>query len=509
MIENDSNKRIAKNTLMLYVRSIIIMLVSLFTTRVVLDTLGVENYGIYNVVGGMVAMFSMISGTLASATQRFITYSFGEDDSEKPHRVFSTSLTLHIILGGILVVLLETMGVWLLNHKLNIPTNRIGAARIVLQCSILTLFVNVISVPYNALIIAHERMSAFAYISILQAFLKLGVALLLLFGKYDKLVLYAFLQLAISVFIRLIYSLYSRRCFSEAQNPSYHIDKPLFRQMFSFAGWNLLGNGSLILRNQGVDIILNLFFGVVVNAASGISNQVKTAVSQLSGNFITALQPQLTIAVAKKDKARIITLINQGTRFSFFLLSILAVPVIISCPEILSIWLPEVPLYATSFVCFAIIYLLLDVQSRLLIHAILSTGNIRNYQILVGGTKLFAIPAVYVVLKMGGTPVTGLIVNIILDIVCLVLRLYFNNRMLGLPIKSFIRLFFINWGVLISSLILPFMVHQYITTLIWIVVPISLFSVSVCGYKLLLGSRERFIIKKQLISLYLKCKKNE
>lgn len=494
-----NNKRIAKNTLILYVRSIITMLVALFTTRVVLNALGVDNYGIYNIVGGMVAMFTMISSTLSSATQRFITYSFGENDTEKPHKVFCTSLTLHIIMGFIMILLLEVGGIWLLNTKLNIPFGRISAAHIVLQCSIFTLFISIISVPYNALIVAHERMSAFAYISIIQVFLKLGIALLLLIGDYDKLILYAILQLVISVIIRLIYSLYSRYHFIEARNISYRIDKSLFGQMFSFAGWNLLGNGSLVLRNQGVDVVLNTFFGVVVNAASGISNQVKAAVSQFSGNFLTALQPQLTIAVAKRDHERITTLVNQGTRFAFCLMSVIAVPVFVSCTEVLSLWLSEVPPYGVAFVRCAILYLLLDVQSRLLIHAVLSTGKIRSYQIVTGGTKLLAIPVVYIVLKLGGSPVTGIVVNIVLDIICFALRLFYNNRLLGLPVRPFIHLFFINWAVLLCSLSLPFIVYHYITSNLWIIAPFSFLSVIFCGYTLLLSEQERTMIRAQLI----------
>ena len=483
---------------MLYVRSIVIMLVSLYTTRVVFGALGVADYGIYNVVGGMVTMFAMISGTLASATQRFLTYSLGEDDAEKPRRVFSTSLTLHVILGVALVLLLEVAGVWLLESKLNIPPERMGAAHVVLQCSIFTLFFNVISVPYNALIIAHERMSAFAYISIVEAGLKLGVALLLLCGQYDKLTLYAVLQLAVSVIIRLIYSLYSRSHFSEARHTSYQIDKPLFRQMFAFSAWNFVGNGTLTLRNQGVDLVLNLFHGVVINAASGISNQIQTAVRAFSGNFITALVPQLTVAVAKKDKDRIVTLVNQGTRFSFFLMTLFVGPILISCQEILAFWLGDVPVYTVVLVRCTMLYLLLDVQSRLLVQSVLSSGNIRNCELAVGGVKLLAVPAVYAILLLGGSPLTGVYVNLLLELPCLVLRLYFSHRLVGLPIKPFLRVAVYSWAVFLLSMVPPCLVYRYVMTNLWFVSSFCLMFVVGLGYILLLKDDERQKIRHKI-----------
>ena len=313
------NKKIVKNTIFLYIRSIIMMLVSLYTSRIVLQVLGVEDYGIYNLVGSVVAMFSMLSSTLSSASQRFITYALGGNDSENVRKVFSTCVTLHVVLGIIVVFLLEVLGVWFLNNQLNIPQSRLYVAHWVFQFSILTFFINVISVPYNAVIIAHEKMSAFAYISIIDGLLKLVIAVLLIWITLDKLLLYSILHAIVAISIRFIYLTYCKRHFIETRNISFHVNKHLFKEMFSFSGWNLIGNGSLILRNQGIDIILNLFFGVSVNAAKGISNQVQAAVHQFVGNFTSSINPQLTKSVAQKNYERTRALIIHGPRFAFFI----------------------------------------------------------------------------------------------------------------------------------------------------------------------------------------------
>lgn len=495
MSRSQDNKRIAKNTALLYVRSLILLVITLYTSRVILKALGVEDYGIYNLVGGVVTMFAMISGTLSSASQRFITFALGKGDPDNSKKVFSNSITLHIVLGLIIVVILEIGGVWFLNHKLNIPEGRMAVANIVLQCSIATFFVNIISVPFNSLIIAHERMSAFAYISILEGVLKLLIAILLLYVWIDKLVLYAVLQLALAVLLRAIYSIYSNRHFEEARGLKLHIDKGLFKEMFSFAGWNLFGQTSMVLRNQGVDIVLNIFFGVTVNAAKGVSNQVQHAVMQFVGNFQTALKPQLTKSVAQNDIQRTHELIIQGSRFSFYLMLLFTVPLIISSKEILGIWLVKVPDWATVFVQLTMFYLLLDTQSRFLLHAIMATGKIRNYQIVVGGTKLMAIPMAYLWLRVGGTPTVGIWVNIILEILCLGERLYFNQKMLNLPVAVFLNSAFTKcFLVLIVSMIMPYLSYKYVTNSLWIVLPISIVSTLLSVYYLGLNKSERMML---------------
>ena len=318
-----SNKRIAKNTLFLYFRSIFLILITLYTSRVILQSLGVRDFGIYNVVGGVVAMFSMLSGSMQTATQRFLTFALGKNDFTNLKKVFMTSISIHIALGAILVVLLEVVGTWFLYNKMNIPAERVDIAFWVLQFSIATLFVNVISVPYNAAIIAHEKMATFAYISILDGLLKLGIAFAIVYTPYDRLIMYALLMFGLSLLNRIMYTMYSHRHFEETQHVKLGIEKGLFQEMFSFAGWNLFGSGSKLLRNQGVDILLNMFFGVTVNAAKGLSNQVHHAVYQFITNFQTAVNPQLTMSVAQTDYKRTHTLIIQGSRFSFYLMCLM------------------------------------------------------------------------------------------------------------------------------------------------------------------------------------------
>lgn len=436
----DGNKQIAKNTVFLYLRSFLLLIISLYTSRVTLQVLGVEDFGIYQVVGGVVAMFTMLSSSLSSASQRFITFTLGKQNLEELRHVFSTCITLHILLGIIIVILLEVVGVWFLNNKLNIPADRLIIAGWVMQLSIATFFVNIISIPYNAVIIAHEKMSAFAYIGILEGILKLGSVFLLIFISYeDKLLLYSIFLFVISLLLRFVYTIYSSKHFEETNKPKIDINKIYFREMFAFAGWNLIGNASLILRNQGVDIILNLFFGVVVNAAKGISNQVNSAVQQLVGNFTTAMKPQLTKAIAQINYQRAYYLINCGSRYSFILMLIFAIPIFITTPQLLKLWLGEVPDFTVNFVRWTIVYLLIDSLSRMMIHALLSYGKIKIYQIVVGGTKLLAIPLVWICLQIDVNPLWGIWVNIILELICLIERLYYSNKLLSFDYRIFCK----------------------------------------------------------------------
>ena len=459
-----NNKRIAKNTLVLYLRSIFLMAINLYTSRLVLQALGVDDFGIYTIVGGFVGLFSIISGTLSSATQRFITYSLGENNPCNLKKVFSTSLTLHIIIGVIVVILLELIGEWALYSQLNIPFERIGIANIVLQCSILTLFFGIIAIPYHALIIAHERMSAFAYISILDGGLKLLIALYLLNCAFDKLMFFAISQLCVSVLLRLVYSIYSRCNFDEARKTRFYIDKQLFTQMFAFAGWNMIGQGSMILRNQGVDILLNIFFGVTINAAKGISNQVQQAVNQFVGNFSTSIIPQLTMAIAQKDYARSHKLMFHGSRLYFFMMMIFTIPLMISAREVLSIWLVEVPVFAAAMVTLSLLYIQSNALSKLLIHSILANGNIRTFQLLSGGIKLMALPLSYFSLKFGGNPLSVIWVNILLVFCSRCVELYFTNMYLFYDIKkNIVKVELLCWLTFSVAFILSTLSYKFIT----------------------------------------------
>ena len=376
-----NNKRIAKNTLLLYFRMLFLMLVSLYTSRVVLNALGVEDFGIYNVVGGVVAMFTMLSGSLSAAITRFITYELGTGNQENLKKIFSSAVTIQIGLAVVIILLAEAGGVWFLNVKMNIPEARMIAANWVFQFSILTFAINLISVPYNASIIAHERMSAFAYISILEAIGKLAIAYLITVSPIDRLIFYALLMCVVALLIRLVYGYYCKKHFAEC---TYHFlwNKNLLKRMFGFAGWNFIGASSAVLRDQGGNVVINLFCGPAVNAARGIAFQVNTAVHGFVTNFMTALNPQITKSYASGDREYMMTLIFQGARLSFYMLLVLSLPILVNTHYILALWLKIVPEHTVLFVQLILLFGLSESISNPLITAMLATGKIRNYQII-------------------------------------------------------------------------------------------------------------------------------
>ncbi|MDO5526474.1 MAG: oligosaccharide flippase family protein [Prevotella sp.] len=497
---SSNNKRIAKNTLLLYFRMLLTMAVSLYTSRVVLGALGVEDYGIYNVVGGVVAMFSMLSGSLSAAISRFITFELGKGDKEKLIRVFSSSVTIQIGLCVIVLIFAETIGLWFLNSKMVIPENRMYAANWVYQLSLLTFVINLISIPYNAAIIAHERMSAFAYISIFEAVGKLTVAYCIVRFPIDRLILYAIMLAAISIIIRIIYGIYCKKRFEEC---TYHFiyDHELLKQMFGFAGWNFIGASSALLRDQGGNIVINLFCGPVVNAARGIASQVNTAISSFVANFMTALNPQITKSYAAGDHKYMITLLFQGARLSFYILLLLSLPVLVNTHYILQLWLGQVPEHTVLFVQFVLILGMCESISYPLITAMLATGRIRNYQLVVGGLQMMNLPVSYFFLRFGAIPETVLIVAIVISQFCFAARLYMLRGMIGLKTLDFLKNVYSN--VIIVSLlsaIIPIIIAEYINEdfLNFILLSIiSIFITIVVEFYIGCSSNERkFVIAK-------------
>ena len=452
-----NNKRIAKNTLLLYFRMLFMMAVSLYTSRVVLNALGVEDFGIYNVVGGVVAMFSMLSGSLSSAITRFITYELGTGNRENLKKIFSSSVTIQIGLAVLIILLAEVVGVWFLNVKMNIPDARMVAANWVFQFSILTFAINLISVPYNASIIAHERMSAFAYISILEAIGKLAIAFLIVISPMDKLVFYAILMCAVALVVRFAYVAYCKKHFEEC---TYHFifDKNLLKRMFGFAGWNFIGATSAVLRDQGGNVVINLFCGPAVNAARGIAFQVNTAISGFVTNFMTALNPQITKSYASGDRDYMMTLIYQGARLSFYMLLLLSLPVLVNTHYILGLWLKIVPDHAVLFVQLVLIFAMSESISNPLITAMLATGKIRNYQLVVGGLQMMNLPISYLLLRMGMFPEVVIFVAIVISQCCLAARLVMLRGMIGLSIRKYMKKVYINVLVVtVIAAILPFL----------------------------------------------------
>jgi O-antigen/teichoic acid export membrane protein len=490
-MNQSDNKRIAKNTLMLYLRNIIVMSISLYTTRITLNVLGIENYGIYNIIGGTIAMFSIISTSLIAGSQRFITYALGTKDRGRLKIVFDTCVSLHTIVAIAIIPILEILGLVAFYYYLNIPADRMNAAFWVLQCSIISLSIGILQVPYNALIIAHERMSAFAYISIIQSLLNLGIVGCLVILNGDKLILYTVLGLGVSIIIQLIYRIYSVKHFEEANNIRYSVRNSTFKEMLAFSGWNVFGNGSFLLRNQGIDMLLNIYFGVTINAAKGIASQVQTAITQFVSNFQSAVNPQLVKSVAVSDFRRNHELVTTGSRYSFYLMTLFAVPVIVNAQEILSWWLKIVPDWTVSFLTFTLIYCLLDCLSRFLINTILATGNIKKYQIIVGGTKLLAIPITLLVLKCGGNPITGIYVNIGLEMVCLGQRLYFNRKYTNLNVKKYILQVICKcWGIFILALIIAHCFMEFMPNF-FISVVVNIIIAAICIITLGINNKER------------------
>lgn len=451
------SKRIAKNTLLLYFRMLFMMAISLYTSRVVLNVLGVEDFGIYNVVGGVVAMFSMLSGSLSAAITRFITYELGTGNQANLKKIFSSSVTIQIGLAVLIFLLAEVIGVWFLNAKMNIPEARMVAANWVFQFSILTFAINLISVPYNASIIAHERMSAFAYISILEAIGKLAIAFLIVISPMDELIFYAVLMCMVALIVRFAYGVYCKKHFEEC---TYHFtfDRGLLKRMFGFAGWNFIGAISAVLRDQGGNVVINLFCGPAVNAARGIAFQVNTAISSFVTNFMTALNPQITKSYASGDRDYMMTLIYQGARLSFYMLLLLSLPVLLNTHYILELWLKIVPEHAVLFVQLILVFAMSESISNPLITAMLATGKIRNYQLVVGGLQMMNLPVSYVLLRIGMFPETVIVVAIVISQCCLAVRLFILRGMIGLSVRNYVKKVYINVLVVtIISSVIPFL----------------------------------------------------
>lgn len=438
--QSENTKRIAKNTLMLYVRMLFGMLVSLYTSRVVLQALGVEDYGIYNVVGGVVAMFSLLSGSLSAAVSRFLTFELGRKDLERLKRVFSSALCVHALLALVVFILSETIGLWFLNYKMNIPADRMMAANWVFQFSIFSFLLGLFSVPYNASIVSHERMGIFAFVGIGDSILQLCIVLLIAYGgvPVDKLIFYSGLLVLKGLLFQLFYFYYCRKSFEECRFRLV-LDKPLLKDMTGFAGWNFIGASSALLRDQGGNILLNLFYGPALNAARGIANQVSNAIGAFVGNFMVALNPQITKSYAAGEYDYTFSLIFKGSRFSYYLLLWLALPVLLNTQYILSIWLNVVPNHAVFFVQLVLIFSMCEAISNPLVTVMLATGKIRNYQIVVGGLQMMNFPLSYLFLKLDFLPEVIVMIAIALSLICLIARLIMLRSMIQLPVARFLR----------------------------------------------------------------------
>lgn len=514
MASNISSKStIAKNTTLLYARTVLVMLVSLYTSRVVLKALGVEDYGVYTAIGGIIAFLSMVTGPIDSAISRFLTYELGRGDKDRLHRYFSTGLTTMIIFAVLSVIILETVGIWFLNNKMVIDESRVFAANWVLHLSIAAFVINLISSPYRAAIIAHEKMTLFAYMGILDAVLKLAVAFILMVSPIDKLILYTALLLAVSILVRFIYTVVCNKQFEECRTVKIGIDRELFKGLFSFAGWNVFGAMATFCRGQGVNILFNLFGGPIVNAAYGIAHQVNGAVGSFVNNFTTALNPSIIKSYAASEKEYMMSLVYQGARFSFFLVLLFALPLILEAEYVTQLWLGQTPDYSVVFIQLMLLFSLIESLSKTIMAGVSATGNIRTYQIVISLFQVIILPVAYVFLRMGYSPVAVLIAMVVIDIMAVIARMIMAKHIFNLSIKAFI------WQVIMRvilvtavALVIPLVLRIYMAENIWrffVVVVASLLSTSITVLYIGCSSVERKAIIRKAQSFIKRNKKND
>ncbi len=462
-----NNKRILKNTMLLYARMFLLMAIGIYTSRVVLNLLGFIDYGLYNVVGGFVSMFAIFTSSLSNAIGRYITISLGENNVDGTRVVFCTSLNILFIFSAIVLILFEVVGLWFINYKLVVPSNRIIAVNWVYQCAIVSFIVSLISVPYNSLIIAHERMNAFAYISLMEGLLKLGSAIFLSLLLVDKLVAWALIQVFCSLLIRYIYGVYCTRHFAECKFIRV-FDKKLFKNMGVFAGWNFIGEFAGILRNQGINILLNLYYGPIVNSANAIAMQANGVVGQFSGNFLTAANPQIYKYFGAQELRKCYTLVQQTSRLSFLLMLILIVPILCETDYILKLWLSKVPQYSSDFVRLVLVLSLIEVISFPVITMQRATGKMKKYQIVTGTIHLMNFPLSWLFLYLGMPVVIVYEIAIFIAIINTFLRLYMLKQIVPISIMEFLnnviaRLFILCLLVLI---VIHFLSFGHITNLL-------------------------------------------
>ena len=433
-----NNKRIAKNTILLYVRMIVVMAVTIYTSRIVLDLLGAEDYGINNIISGVIVLFSFLNTALLTATQRFLNFYIGTGEDKKVNTVFCMSMNTYLILSVIVLLLGETIGLWFVNTQLNIPENRIYAAQWVYQLTLFQFVFNLIKIPYNASIISYERMDFYAYLSLFEVFAKLITCYVLYVTTFDRLITISILHSMIPVVILIIYYIYCNRTFKTTRYRPFW-DNNVFKDIFSFSGWTLFGSLANLSAQQGLNILLNIFYGVTVNAAAGIANQVTHAVNNLVSNFQMAYNPQITKAYASNEMERLNNLIIQTSKFAYFLMAIIALPLLICIDGILDIWLVDVPQYTNIFCQLILLFLLMDAVMMPMVFAVQATGKIRNYQLIMSGVIFLNFPAAYYLLKIGMPPYCVWYVRIVVNCIVFFVRVIYLNKAISFPVLDYIK----------------------------------------------------------------------
>ncbi|MEC4028764.1 MATE family efflux transporter [Myroides odoratimimus] len=481
-------RRIVKNGLYLYFRMFLVLGVTLYSSRLVLKTLGVSDYGIYNIVGGIVLLLGFFNAALTSASQRFIAFDIGKDDVKATNKTFNTSLAVHFFLAIFLVVLLETIGLWYVNNKLVFDSNRNLAVNVVYQFSILSFFVSILQVPYNALILAKEKMNVYAYISILEAILKLLVVWVLVSLRQDKLIAFSVLTFLSILIVRIVAQIYCKRNFIESKFKIYK-DYTYMMTFVTYSSWNLIGNLASVVRVQGNNIMLNLFFGTLVNAAFGLTNQITNAVNLFVTNFQNAFNPQIIKKYAGGDIKGALELMLYASKISFYVILLIVLPLYINLKFVLNIWLGEIPNYLLEFTKISLFVIVVDSLSGPIMTMITATGKIKYYHIIVGGLMLFSVPVSYLLLRCGYN--AEVVFNVMLFLSCLsyIVRLVFLRKLVDFDIflylkrvcykvlLVFILLFFITlyWKELfIGNTMLDFLINSFILVVLILVIIISI-----------------------------------
>lgn len=499
MTKNEStNNRIAKNTLLLYIRMFVTMAIGLYTSRIVLQTLGVNDYGIYNVVGGFVAVLAYANSVFVSATQRFLSFSLGKNRKEDVSRVFSTAVTVHYILGVIVLLLAETLGLWFVNTQLNIDEGRMVAANWVYQCAVISLFLNIVSVPYNSSIIANEHMDFFAYVSIFEALAKLGAVYMLCVLPFDKLIINAVLWALIAIVVRYVYIIYCKKKFPEC---SYHFiwDKSLLKKMSSYAGWTAVGTLGFTFKEQFFNILLNIFLGTAINAARGIAMQVSGIVNQFASNFFMAVQPQITKQYASGQIDRSRKLVYSSAKLVVCLLSMVAIPLILNLDYLLELWLVKVPQYTCEFLVIILVSTLIGSFASPVTTAIQATGNIRNFQIGVAIIFLLELPIAYILLSNGYEPYLAATPALATQAIAVIYRFFILHRLVDgySSIRYFINVVARTAAIIGISFVINYAIHSQFSQSFMLLVWSSLLSAIITGvlvYSFVVSREERMMI---------------
>ena len=504
-----SNKQIIRNTLFLYFRMILTLLVSFYTSRIVLSVLGIGDYGIYNIVGGVVSMLSFMNSALSNATTRFLTFELGKGDIERLKRTFSSCLLIHIVFALIMLFILETVGYWFVGNKLTIPADRLSAALFVFHFSIFACMVNIIQLPFHAAIISHERMDAFAYISIFDVVMKLLIVLVLRIIDVDKLMMYGILIFLVHSLTAFAYIFYGLKNFKECR-AGLVLDRSIVNPILSFSGWDLYGNFSVVIRGQGLNILQNIFFGPVINAATGISNQVMTAIMGFAENFLLAVKPQMIKQYAEKNIERFNAFIYNMSRYGTLLLFLISFPFFLEMDFVLRLWLVEVPNYTAEFCRLSIVNNWISILYRPVLTGIYATGNAKRISVINGTIYLLVLPLSYIFLKLGGSPIIPFVLNIVLLFFG---HTFFSLQTIHLYVKKFSVYHFLKQsalrtvGIMLLSAIFPvvlqiFMSESLVRVILLFV--LSTLSITIFGYFLGIEKYDRQRIKKFVIAKILK-----